>query len=180
MSAITTYRGHLFDPLNPNPSDIDPVDIAHALSLLCRAGGHFAHFYSVGQHCLNCAAEAAARGYSPRVVALCLLHDASEAYLSDITRPVKAHLARYLAIEANLQNAIYQKFLGTLPTEDELMLVRSVDDTLLHYEFLKIMNDAVFDHAPKLFADLSFDFIDFTVIEARYLTMLDTLIPPLH
>ena len=50
MSEITTYTGKLFDPTNPNIDGIDIVDIAHALSLLCRGNGHVKHFYSVGQH----------------------------------------------------------------------------------------------------------------------------------
>ena len=70
----------MFDPLHPNTDLIDIEDIAHALSMLCRANGHFKSFYSVGQHCINCAKEAKARGYSSFVQLACLLHDASEAY----------------------------------------------------------------------------------------------------
>lgn len=175
MSTITTYTRRLFDPLSPKEEAISELDIAHALSLLCRAGGHFSHFYSVAQHCLNCAKEAMARGYSRRVVLGCLLHDASEAYLSDITRPVKAHLERYLEIEAGLQNAIYHKWLSPMPTPDELALIREIDDTLLHHEFFAIMGEAVFSPAPKLFATLTFEFLPFEEIERDYLTLLETL-----
>ena len=175
MSEITTYTRRLFDPLAPKPSAISEVDIAHALSLLCRAGGHFAHFYSVAQHCLNCAKEAKARACSRRVILACLLHDASEAYLSDITRPVKAHLARYLEIEAVLQTAIYQKWISPDLTEQELALVKEIDDTLLHHEFFNIMGEAVFSPAPPLFAELTFDFEPFDKIEAEYLALLSAL-----
>ena len=92
MSYILTYKKKEFYPLSPKTEDIDIEDIAHALSLLCRANGHFKHFYSVGLHSLNCAYEAMARGYSENVVLGCLLHDGSEAYLADITRPVKKPL----------------------------------------------------------------------------------------
>ena len=92
MSEILTHTRVMFDPVHPDPALIDIRDIAHALSMLCRANGHFPTFYSVGQHCINCAAEAAARGYSRRVQLACLLHDASEAYLADVTRPVKKEL----------------------------------------------------------------------------------------
>ena len=98
MSAIKTYTGIMFDPLEPNAALIRIEDIAHALAMLCRANGHFKSFYSVGQHCINCAEEAAARGYSARVQLGCLLHDGSEAYLSDVTRPVKKALSKYLEI----------------------------------------------------------------------------------
>lgn len=48
MSDIQTYSGIMFDPINVNSELIDINDIAHSLSLLCRANGHFKSFYSVG------------------------------------------------------------------------------------------------------------------------------------
>ena len=68
MSYITTVTGKHFYPLDPDPRDIDIEDIAHALSLICRANGHFKYFYSVAQHSVACAEEAAARGYSAEVI----------------------------------------------------------------------------------------------------------------
>ena len=94
-NVMNTWTGRQFDPLHMQPSDVSLEDIAHALSLLCRGGGHLDRFYSVGQHCINCAGEARARGWSDRLVLACLLHDASEAYISDIIRPVKIHLDNY-------------------------------------------------------------------------------------
>ena len=95
-NVMNTWTGRQFDPLHMQPSDVSLEDIAHALSLLCRGGGHLDRFYSVGQHCINCAGEARARGWSDRLVLACLLHDASEAYISDIIRPVKIHLDNML------------------------------------------------------------------------------------
>ena len=63
---ITTIGGRKFDPTSPEEKDIAIEDIAHSLSLLCRANGHFTEFFSVGRHCLNCAAEAEARGHGAR------------------------------------------------------------------------------------------------------------------
>ena len=60
MSRILTYTKKMFDPLRPDAALIDIRDIAHALSMLCRANGHFKTFYSVGQHSINCAKEAEA------------------------------------------------------------------------------------------------------------------------
>ena len=119
MSEIMTYTKKMFDPLQPNAELIDIEDIAHALSMLCRANGHFKSFYSVAQHSINCMKEAKARGYSDRIQLACLLHDASEAYLSDVTRPVKAELPRYKEIEAPLQELIWNKWLGEPLTEEE-------------------------------------------------------------
>lgn len=84
---ITTYTGQHFEPTNPNPELIRIEDIAHALSLICRGNGHVKTFWSVGQHCICCAREAAARGLSNRMVLACLLHDASECYMSDVPTP---------------------------------------------------------------------------------------------
>ena len=50
MSYITTFTGKHFDPIHPVPEKIDVKDIAHALSLICRANGHTRFFYSVAQH----------------------------------------------------------------------------------------------------------------------------------
>lgn len=175
MSTITTYQKLRFDPLDPKSEDISEYDIAHALSLLCRAGGHFAHFYSVAQHSINCAKEAKARGYSKRVILGALLHDASEAYLSDITRPVKAHLPRYLEIEDTLQRAIYQKWLSPALNEEELCKIREIDDTLLYHEFLNIMKEQVFTEAPELLCHCSFEREDFEEIEREFLSLFKDL-----
>ena len=102
MSWITTYTGKHFDPVAPQEELLELRDIAHSLSLICRANGHMKHFYSVGQHSVACAKEAQARGLSERIVLGCLLHDASEAYLSDVTRPIKHEMTRYLEVEETL------------------------------------------------------------------------------
>ena len=112
---ITTFSKVQMNPLCPKQEEIRIEDIAHAQSLMTRANGHFPEFYSVGQHSIACAREAIARNYSSRVVLACLLHDGSEAYLSDITRPVKGELSEYRRIEKNMQDAIYVRFLGQMP-----------------------------------------------------------------
>ena len=58
---ITTYTGKHFEPTNPDQEAICIEDIAHALSLITRGNGHVKTFWSVGEHCLCCAKEAAAR-----------------------------------------------------------------------------------------------------------------------
>ena len=75
MSYITTYTGNHFDPINPDPELINIVDIAHALPMICRGNGQVSTFWSVGEHCILCAKEAVARGYSNRVIEGALLHD---------------------------------------------------------------------------------------------------------
>lgn len=175
MSAIMTYTGTMFDPLNPKPDQIDSRDIAHALSMLCRANGHFKTFYSVGQHCVNCMQEAAARGYSRKVQLACLLHDASEAYLSDVTRPVKHELPQYLEIEKPLQEAIWNKYLPEPMTPEERKQVQDIDDAMLYHEFLALMGTRLADTQPILHAKPEFDFVGFPYWETRYLQSLSLL-----
>ena len=112
---ILTHSKIRFYPVKPIKEDIHIEDIAHALSLMTRANGHFRHFYSVAQHSLNCYREARARGCSQRIQLGCLLHDASECYISDITLPVKLHLTYYVAFVKYLQDIFYVLFgLGDL------------------------------------------------------------------
>ena len=135
LVRINSYHGHCFDPTAAAPEDLCIEDIAHALSLLCRANGHLCLFYSVAQHCLACQREAAARGWSARVQLLCLLHDASEAYIGDLTRPLKRHLPAFAAIEARLQWQIYAALDVPPPTPEEARQVAEVDDAMLYWEF---------------------------------------------
>lgn len=85
MSWIQTFTGRKFYPLDPRAADVDVRDIAHALAMKCRFGGHCRAFYSVAQHSVLVSqavrAEHALWG---------LMHDAAEAYLADVGRPVKA------------------------------------------------------------------------------------------
>lgn len=134
MSYITTYTRKHFDPVHPNPENICIQDIAHALSMLCRGNGHVSSFWSVGEHCICCAKEALGRGYSRRLVLACLLHDASECYMSDVPRPLKQDMARYREVEKRLLQVIYEKFLGSSLTKEEERLLKEIDDDLLWYD----------------------------------------------
>ena len=168
---ILTHSKIRFYPVKPVKEDIHIEDIAHALSLMTRANGHFRHFYSVAQHSLNCYREARARGCSQRIQLGCLLHDASECYISDITRPVKLHLPDYVAIEKNLQDMIYERFgLGDL-SDDELQQMEEIDDVLLYYEFEALMGYPIFDIPPPRKADYDFYQRDFASVEQEFLAV---------
>jgi hypothetical protein len=113
---IQTFTGKQFFPFDPRPEDICIEDISHALSLLCRFGGHCREFYSVAQHSvlvsLNC----------PRWPLHGLLHDASESYIVDLPSPIKRHLVdigvmEYAEAEMNISGVIMWKF-GVLRTID--------------------------------------------------------------
>ncbi|MCI7402752.1 phosphohydrolase [Pyramidobacter sp.] len=150
MSYITTYGGIHFDPLAPRPEQILAEDIAHALSLICRGNGHVRRFYSVAQHSLACSYEAEARGLSARVRLACLLHDAAEAYLSDVTRPVKTLMPQLRAAEDRLLDVIWRKFLDEAPDESERALVFEIDDDMLSYEFHVLMPEDISDRWRKI------------------------------
>jgi hypothetical protein len=176
MSEIMTHSKKMFDPLHPKAELVDIEDIAHSLAMLCRANGHFKSFYSVGQHCINCAREARARGWSERLQLACLLHDASEAYLSDVTRPVKQELPQYRLIEEPLQDAIWLKYLGTPLTAEENRQVFQIDDDVLWHEFVNLMGAALSDTEPALASSPIYEFMGFEPCRADYLRLFSHLI----
>lgn len=173
MDYITTYKKVHFTPLNPRSEDILIEDIAHALSLMSRANGHFPIFHSVAQHCIECCQEALERNLGRRVALACLLHDASEAYLADITRPVKQHLPRYRSIENGLLHAIYDKYLNGI-TSEEQRLVKEIDDTLLYYEFYHFMGEEL-SGKPPITHIPDFQELPFKTVEKQYLSLFEQL-----
>ncbi|MDR3585517.1 MAG: phosphohydrolase [Desulfosporosinus sp.] len=172
---ILTYSKIKFFPLEPVKKDIKIEDIAHSLSLMTRANGHCSQFYSVAQHSIHCFKEAKSRGYSEKVQLGCLLHDASESYISDLTRPVKRNLPEYSAIEEKLQSIIYEGFgLGDL-SDEEREQIENVDDTLLHYEFEELMDFAIFDTPPELATQHDFSQRDFASVEQELLFIFNSV-----
>jgi hypothetical protein len=123
---LSTFTGKKFFPFNPAPDQIDIRDIAHGLSLLCRFSGQAPFFYSVAEHSIYIA-----HNLPPHLQLEGLLHDASEAYLADLPRPVKAGLPDYAALEANVSAVIAQKFglFVSTPTE-----IKAADRALLKHE----------------------------------------------
>jgi 5'-deoxynucleotidase YfbR-like HD superfamily hydrolase len=132
--AIWTYTDKVVTPLRPSPEMFVIEDIAHALSNQCRFTGHTREFYSVAEHSYH------ASYLVPEEDALtALLHDASEAYLADLARPIKKAPGLgpvYLEYEEKLMEAISERF-GTkhpLPDSvtraDTLMLCAEINDLL--------------------------------------------------
>lgn len=171
MSYITTYTGKHFDPAQPQQDRIDIRDIAHALSLICRGNGHVKTYFSVGQHCIHCALEAQARGYNRRLILACLLHDASECYLSDVPQPLKSGMPQYKEVEERLLEQIYIKYLGSALTEDEERLVKQVDRDMLYYDMLKLLGEEVEREAPVMATEFSYEVLPFEQVERQYLEL---------
>ena len=166
---ITTYIGKHFEPADPDPEMIQIEDIAHALSFICRGNGHVKTFWSVGQHCINCANEAWARGLPNRMALVCLLHDASECYMSDIPRPFKKELPEYRVHEERLMNMIYEKFLGFPLTQEEQKCLQEIDDAMLWYDLENLLDETQFGEIPELHIDLDYSVRPFQDVEKEYL-----------
>ncbi|MDO4338194.1 MAG: phosphohydrolase [Eubacteriales bacterium] len=152
MNNMNTFSGRKFNPMQIDLENICTEDIAHALSLLCRGGGHLKRFYSVGQHSLNCMKEAKARGLSERVQLACLLHDASEAYIADIIRPVKQYLSNYVQIESMIMSYIWEKYELEDLTDNEHNQWKQIDDDMLAYELKYLMNGESDRDIPILYS----------------------------
>jgi 5'-deoxynucleotidase YfbR-like HD superfamily hydrolase len=149
-SAIQTYSGRRFSPLEPDAAQIDIRDIAHALANLCRFGGHCSSFYSIGQHSCVVADAVEASAADATTVLCALLHDASEAYLGDLPHPVKHRSPLgdlYREIEAPLQAAILARF--GLPA-DTPPLVKRIDRAALAAERVALMRPADDEWWPEL------------------------------
>lgn len=128
---MQTYTGRRFYPLDPRPEEIHPEDIAHALSLLCRYGGHVDRFYSVAEHCVLMS-----RAVAPEHALAALLHDATEAYVCDIPRPLKRQLPGYQDLEQRVWWAIAVRFGIDLKLPAE---VKDADNRILINERTALM-----------------------------------------
>lgn len=172
---ILTYSGIVMNPAVPKESDINIKDIAHCLSYMSRANGHINHFFSVGQHSINCFKEAQLRNYPLKLQLALLLHDGSEAYLADITRPVKQNLHSYLKIESELQNIIYKKFGIENLDNEEQELINEIDNVMLYHEFLNLTGLEIYTTAPKIVGSYSFKEENFKDVENAFLKIFEQL-----
>lgn len=176
MSYITTYTGAHFYPTAPDEKNIHIEDIAHALSYICRGNGHVKNFFSVGQHCINCALEAMARGCSRRVCLACLLHDAGEAYMSDVPRPIKVGMLQYKEWENAIIRAVYEKYLGSDLTVEEERLVKQVDDDMLYFDMKILLGEKLDREEPDMMSIFSQEYVPFIEVEEQYLELFRQLI----
>jgi len=130
---IKTKKGNTFAFWQPDYTQIDIEDIAHALSHLCRFNGHCNKFYSVAQH------SVIVSRLCPEAYALeGLLHDATEAYCGDLIRPIKKFLPSFKEIEDRIEKAVWKKFklcknkrcMSAVKNADNIALVTEARDLL--------------------------------------------------
>lgn len=129
---IKTFTGKRFDLVDPDPATVDIVDIAHALSMLCRFTGHCREFYSVAQHSVLVCNRVDSAHVPAKVALAALLHDAAEAYTGDLSRPTKLAMGRtWLIFEHKIHCAVATHFgISTINP----LIVQDADDRMLATE----------------------------------------------
>lgn len=133
MSWIQTNSGIRFEILNPTVDMINIEDIATSLSKQCRYNGHCENFYSVARHSLVMSKMA-----PPHLKLVSLLHDATEAYIGDMVKPLKNLIPEFEVIEDKIWLVIADKF--NLPMELPRE-VKDLDLRMLATEKLYIMKE---------------------------------------
>ena len=135
---MQTYLGIRFYPADPVPEEVKLIDVAHALAQQCRFNGHSTKFWSVAQHSILCANLAA-----PEAKRFALFHDAAEAYVGDMIRPLKYNGAtmgeEFQIVEAGVMHAVNQAF-GLVWTDEIHAEVDRVDNLALVIEATYLMS----------------------------------------
>lgn len=147
---MQTFTGRAVDPINMESDEVCIEDIAHALSMQCRFAGHCTEFYSVAEHSVRVSLLIQQEGHDAMGCILALLHDAAEAYLPDIIRPIKPRVAMdgvpMNEMEQLVLDTIFDAFnvgAGTseyLQGTDLMRYVKSADLVLLATEARDLMS----------------------------------------
>ena len=162
-AVIETYTGGRFAPLDPDPSAVSLADIAAGLANTCRFGGHCRQFYSVAHHSLHVSHEFG----EPRLQLFGLLHDAAEAYLGDIPRPVKSEFEGVERAERVILETVWTAFGVEAPASAEWEAVMRADDRLLAYEAPRLLADGSWaGESPALSYEL--DSADIAAVRERF------------
>lgn len=119
-NTIRTRSGRYLNLANPGPSEIVIGDISCGLARTCRFGGQVDRFYSVAEHSIFCAEQAAKDGLPLHAQLAALMHDATEAYIGDIVKPLKVMLPQYAEVEGMLDAVIREKFSITSEFDEQI------------------------------------------------------------
>ena len=165
-NVIMLKSGDYFDFDNPHESRITIEGIAHSLSQQCRFTGHTPHFYSVAQHCINCSHVA------PKEFKLeALMHDVAEAFIGDVSTPLKKMLPDYREIEERVERAVFAKLGCQYPMNP---VIKTIDRRMLVTEQHRIFKNTDYwlDETPydkNDIMDVYFKFRDMHDIRAEFM-----------
>ena len=153
---LETFSGEKFYLFYPEKSKVCLVDIAHALSQLCRYNGHTSHFYSVAEHSIHVAQHLEDEGFSPEIALAGLMHDAAEAYVGDIISPIKAQFPVLESMEQKIQNEILKQLCPDILDVHKhyKTLISKIDKNIVNDErkalMLKTQHKWIFNGAEAL------------------------------
>lgn len=179
MSRFRLSSGNYLDLQNPQPASIDIRDIASGLSKLCRFGGQCSRFYSVAEHCIHAARISIQDGNHIDCSRAVLLHDAVEAYVGDVVRPLKELLPDYRMVEQRVENVIAIHF--GLDFHKWAAQVKSIDLAMLFAERSHLFSvDAEKWNGEDVVRRVEVNFNDFppAVSERVFLEMFHSLFEP--
>lgn len=153
MTWIQTTSGNYFDYRKPELTQINLVDIESSLARQCRYLGHLKRtieFYSIAEHSCYVAWAVCKLGGTPNEILWALLHDATEAYIGDIPRPLKEHIPFFTEFEASIMDLIAKRFglQGQMPK-----IVKKLDYAILELEKKQLLERSIrpwppMDHFP--------------------------------
>jgi hypothetical protein len=178
--VICTASGRRFNLLEPDPADVLAADIAHALAMTPRFGGHCETFLSVAQHSMLVAdlvvADSGPCDDLHRRELAALLHDAAEAYLVDMPAPIKRHMPDFKRIEDRVQDTVFDAF-GVLELARAIKAdIKRADRTCLMWEQRDLgprgdwLLPATLEHLPSIRP------LDWEQSEAAFLKRLESLL----
>ncbi|MFT4308446.1 MAG: phosphohydrolase [Candidatus Woesearchaeota archaeon] len=176
MTWIQTHTGKRFDVRNPRPESVDIRDIAHSLAMQVRFNGHCSRSYSVAEHSVNIADWILEQTGDRKAAYAGLLHDASEAYLCDIPKPIKPLLTEYHELEEQIMIVIA----GALGFEYPLPSIVKEADGRITLDERKALFDSVQDlrrwseNEPLGIAIVG---VDWQTAKARFLERFEALNP---
>lgn len=140
---LHTVGGATLDLTRLRPEDIQLEDIAHALSCLCRFTGHTARFFGVAEHSVLMSRA------TTRYPVEALLHDATEAFIGDVARPVKYRrgMGGYRSLEERIARVVAERFGTPFPMS---AAVKHLDNRMLRAEIEQLMTPGSYSHSPRV------------------------------
>ncbi len=141
-----TVTGIWFYPLDPRVDEVEPYDVGHHLAMICRWGGAVSNFFSVAEHSVIVSLYV-----DPSIAREALMHDATEAYLGDVVRPIKEspEFAAYRAHEDRMHAVVAERF-GLRSDAATQTEIKRVDNSIIIDEARALLqHGAAYDHLWK-------------------------------